>query len=386
MQEQKLGLETRAIHAGRAQPRIEGAAVLPIFQCSVYEHLREGVAYQDVRYPRLSNLPNHVALGRKLASLEGAEDALVTASGMAAISAALLDVLGAGGHLLLQDQVYGGTHAFVTHDFRKLGLSYDFIPPDDPAAWKARLRPNTRAIYVEALTNPLLQVADHRAVTAFAREHGLVSMIDATFATPVNFRPVEVGFDVVLHSCTKYLNGHNDLVAGAVIGSAERMQSVRRLLGHLGGSLDPHACFLLDRGIKTLVVRVRQQNASALELARSLEANRAVATVNYPGLAGHPGHRRARELFEGFGGMLSFEPLGGVDAARRFLARVELPVRGPSLGGPETLVTRPVETSHASLTQDELRRIGLSPALVRVSVGLERVEDLIRDFESALGA
>ncbi len=384
MDGKKFGLKTRAVHAGRFDPRIEGAAVTPIFQCSVYEHTTEGADYHDVRYPRLSNLPNHAVLARKLAALEGAEDALVTASGMAAISTTLLQVLGEGGHLLIQDQLYGGTHAFVTHDFRAFGLSYDFISPDDPDSWKAKLQSNTRAIYVEVMTNPLLQVADHRAVVAFAREHELVSIIDNTFATPVNFRPIEAGFDVSLHSCTKYLNGHSDLVAGAVIGSTESVQSIRRRLGHLGGCLDPHACYLLERGVKTLVLRLQQQNASALALAGRLAQHPGVERVNYPGLPGHPNHARARELFGGFGGMLSFEPKGGLEAARRFLDRVQLPINGPSLGGVETLVTRPVTTSHANLTEQELRQLGISAALIRVSVGIENVDDLIPDFEAAL--
>jgi cystathionine beta-lyase/cystathionine gamma-synthase len=382
--EENLSLRTRAIHAGRVTPRIEGAAVLPIFQCAVYEHRTEGADYHDVRYPRLNNLPNHDVLGRRLASLEGAESALVTASGMAAITTALLAILGEGGHLLIQDQLYGGTHSFVTHDLRSYGLAFDFVAPDDPESWKAKLRPTTRAIYVETMTNPLLQVADHRAVVAFAREHGLVSMIDNTFATPVNFRPIEAGFDLALHSCTKYLNGHSDLVAGAVVGSAERVQAIKRRLNHLGGTLDPHACYLLERGMKTLVLRVHQQNANALALARRLEGHRGVRRVNHPGLESHPHHARARELFDGFGGMISFEPKGGLAAAKRFLERVELPIEGPSLGGVETLVTRPVTTSHAGLTRAERERIGIDDALIRVSVGIEDVDDLIRDFEAAL--
>jgi len=379
-----LALQTQAIHAGRIEPRIEGAAVLPIFQCSVYEHLAEDGSYHDVRYPRLNNLPNHVVLGRRLAALEGAEAGLVTASGMAAISTAILALLGEGGHLLVQGQLYGGTHAFVHHDLGRFGGSFDTIDPERPDSWKDKLRPNTRAIYVEAMTNPLLQVIDHRAVVAFARKHGLVSLIDNTFATPVNFRPIELGFDLSLHSCTKYLNGHNDLVAGAIIGSAKLVGQVKSCLDHLGGSLDPHACYLLERGLKTLVLRVRQQNASALALAQRLAAHRAVQVVNYPGLETHPDHARARALFGGFGGMLSFELRGGVEAARRFLGRVELPVNGPSLGGVETLVTRPCTTSHASLSPAERESLGIRDGLIRVSVGIEDTDDLIRDFEAAL--
>jgi cystathionine beta-lyase/cystathionine gamma-synthase len=385
MSRAQASLETRAVHAGRPRPPIERAAVVPIFQCSVYEHLEEGADYHDVRYPRLNNLPNHVALGRKLAALEGAEEAVVAGSGMAAISTTLLAVLGDRGHLLIQDQLYGGTHTLVVDHLRGFGIVHDFIRGDDPHSWKDKLRPDTRAIYVEAMTNPLLRVADHGAVVAFAREHALVSIIDNTFATPVNFRPIERGFDLSLHSATKYLNGHNDLVAGVVIGGAARVGQVRRLLDHLGGTLDPHACFLLDRGVKTLVLRVRQQNATAASLARRLAAHPAVARVNHPGLADHPDHARARELFDGFGGMLSFEPRGGVEAARRFVARVELPIKGPSLGGVETLVTRPVTTSHAGVSREVRERLGITDSLIRVSVGIEGAQDLIDDFEAALG-
>jgi len=247
------------------------------------------------------------------------------------------------------------------------------------------MRPSTRGIYVEAMTNPLLRVADHTAVVAFAREHGLVSIIDNTFATPVNFRPIAAGFDLSVHSCTKYLNGHSDLMAGAVIGSAKRIKRIRHLMAHLGGNLDAHGCFLLDRGLKTLALRVRRQNENALAIADFLAGHDGVRRVNYPGLETHPEHARARELFDGYGGMLSFELDGGLEAARRFLKRIEIPIEGPSLGGVETLVTRPVTTSHANLTTEERERLGIREDLIRVSVGIETVEDLIRDFETALG-
>ena len=379
-------LETRAIHAGDPRPRIEGALSPPIFQSSVFEHLDEGAAYDDIRYPRLSNLPNHTALARKLAALEGAEDALVTASGMAAISTTILEALGSGGHLLVQDQLYGGTHSLVTENLPAYGLSFDFIDGEEPASWRDKLRPTTRAIYVETMTNPLMRVADHEAVIAFAREHGLVAIVDNTFASPVNFRPPEVGFDLSLHSGTKYLNGHNDLVAGAVIGSAEWIGRIKHHLNHLGGSLDPHACFLLHRGIKTLVLRVRQQNANALALARFLVRRPEVSRVNYPGLEEHPSHARARQLFDGFGGMLSFEMNGDLEAARSVVERVELPINGPSLGGVDTLITRPSTTSHRGLSVQERERLGIGDGLIRVSVGIEAAEDLIADFEQALSS
>jgi cystathionine beta-lyase/cystathionine gamma-synthase len=376
-----LRFETRLIHAGTAEPRVGGAAVLPIFQSTVFEQ-PEDVPYDRIVYPRLSTLPNHRALGDKLASLEGAESAFVTSSGMAAITAAVLSTLSGGGHLLAQRPLYGGTHGFIVDDLPRFGMSYDFLDVEDPASWKAKLRPETRAIYVEALTNPLLQVADHRAITSFAREHRLVSFIDNTFTTPVNFRPIEIGFDVVLHSATKYLNGHSDQGAGVVAGTRARVEAARHMLNHLGGALDPHGCFLLDRGMKTLALRVRHQNASALRIARYLAGRPEVVRVHYPGLEEHPHHARASALFGGFGGMLSFELPGG-EAAAAWIRRLRLPIHAPSLGGPETLVTRPVATSHASLSPDERARSGIADGLVRMSVGLEAVEDLLDDFDQA---
>jgi cystathionine beta-lyase/cystathionine gamma-synthase len=381
MPEKRQRLETRLIHAGERIPRTGGAAVTPIFQSSVFEQ-PQGVGYDEILYPRLSTLPNHTVLAARLASLEEGEAALVTASGMAAVSASLLSVLGGGGHLLVQQQLYGGTHSFVVEDLPRLGIGYDFVDAQDPGSWPALLRPTTRAIYVEAMTNPLLQVADHTAVVAFAREHRLVSLIDNTFATPVNFRPIEHGFDVVLHSATKYLNGHSDLAAGAVIASRERIRSVHHLLNHLGGSLDPHACFLLERGLKTLAVRVRAQGANAQRLAEFLAGRPEVRQVNYPGLEQHPQHARARRLFQGFSGMLSFELESGT-AAVDWIARTRLPIHAPSLGGMETLVTRPAATSHIGLPPEERERVGIRDGLVRVSVGLEAVEDVIDDFEQA---
>jgi cystathionine beta-lyase/cystathionine gamma-synthase len=237
---------------------------------------------------------------------------------------------------------------------------------------------------VESLTNPLLQIADLEAVARFARDHRLVSLIDNTFTSPVNFQPIEHGFDLVLHSATKYLNGHSDIVAGVVIGSREWIERITHRMNHLGGSLDPHAAFLLDRGLKTLVLRVRHQNASAQRIAEALERHPAVARVNYAGLASHPRHERARRLFGGFSGMLSFEMNGGADAAARFMAATTLPIIAPSLGGPETLLTRPSLTSHAGMDPERRRRAGISDGLIRMSVGLEATEEIVDDLVHAL--
>ena len=229
------GLDTKLIHAGEPEELIGGAVTMPIFQSSTYEYAGQR-SYHDLRYIRLSNTPNHVALHTKLAMLENAEAALVAGSGMAAISAALLAIVGGGGHLLAQDCLYGGTHDLLTQDFPSLGIDVDFIDGDDPASWREMLRPNTKAIYVETISNPLVRVSDLQAAGDFAAENGLVSMIDNTFASPVNFRPAEIGFDLSLHSATKYLNGHTDIVAGAVIGRAELVDQVTHKLNHLGGA------------------------------------------------------------------------------------------------------------------------------------------------------
>jgi len=358
---------------------------LPIFQSSTYEHTGKA-GYHDLRYIRLNNTPNHVALHEKLAALEGAEDALVTASGMAAISATLLDILSSGGHLLAQECLYGGTHGFITKDLVHFGISFDFIDGDAPESWNRKLRSNTKAIYVETMANPLLQVADLKAVVEFAKTQGIVSLIDNTFASPVNFRPAELGFDLSLHSCTKYLNGHSDIVAGAVIGRAQLIDEIRRTLNHLGGALDPHACFLLHRGIKTLGVRMRYQNESALKIAQFLEDHPEVGAVNYPGLESHPRHQRARELFDGFSGMLSFELKKGIKAAEQFLEHITIPIVAPSLGGVETLITRPAATSHSGMSREDRLALGITDGLIRLSVGIEATEDLIEDFDQALHA
>ena len=356
---------------------------IPVFQSANFEYSGE-TRYDDLKYIRLSNTPNHVALHDKLSALEGGEAALVTASGMAAISTALLTVLSSGDHLLAQACLYGGTHDLITGDLPALGISHDFIDGDDPASWARLLKPTTKAIYVETMTNPLLQVADLQAVVAFAREHGLVSLIDNTLASPVNFQPLSTGFDLSLHSATKYLNGHSDIVAGAVIGSSAFVTRITRRLNHLGGCLDPHAAFLLHRGMKTLAVRVHRQNASAQRIAEFLFHHPAVASVNYPGLASHPTHSRAAGLFSGFGGVLSLELGGGVDAAERLIRRVTLFLSAPSLGGVESLITRPATTSHAGMSVPDRRRLGIFDGLVRISVGIEGPEDLVADLAQAL--
>jgi cystathionine beta-lyase/cystathionine gamma-synthase len=381
MSDSHTRIETQLVHAGEPLPRIAGAVEMPIFQSATYEYAGEG-SYDDVRYLRTNNTPSQLALHAKIAALEHGEAALVSASGMSAITTTLLTMLSPGDHLLAQNCLYGGTYDFVRQEFKRLGIHYDFVDADRPDAWASRLRPSTRAVYVEAMTNPLLEVADLEGVVAFARAHGLTSIIDSTFATPVNYLPLVAGFDLALHSATKYLNGHSDIVAGVVAGSAANIERIRHHANHLGGSLDPHAAFLLKRGLKTLALRVRFQNDSTLKIARFLEAHPKVARVNYPGLASHPRHERARRLFSGFGGVLSFELTG--DSAEAFARRVRIATVAPSLGGVHTLLTRPATTSHAGLSPQERAGLGISDGLLRLSVGIEATEDLIEDLDQAL--
>ena len=383
MPERSQRLETKLIHAGEPKPRIHGAVSMPIFQSANFEYADEA-DYHSLKYIRLNNTPNHDAVHQKLAALENAEAALVTASGMAAITTSLLSILSAGDHLLIQQCLYGGTHDFITKDLQSLGIAYDFVDADKPDSWNRLVRPNTKAVYVETMSNPLLQVPDLKKVVEFAKASSLVSMIDNTFASPVNFRAVQFGFDLSIHSCTKYLNGHSDIVAGAVIGGRDLIARIKRRLDHFGASLDPHATFLLHRGMKTLALRVRFQNESTLKIAQFLQQHPRVDAVHYAGLSSHPRHALARELFDGFGGVFSFELKGDVQEAAELMRRVRLPINAPSLGGVETLITRPVQTSHAGMSSEDRRRLGISDRLMRVSVGIEATEDLIADFEQAL--
>ena len=384
-------LDTLAVHAGET-PRIAGAVVTPVFQSSTFElgdgHLEPGsdAAYASVGYMRLSNSANHEVLHRKLASLESAEAAVVTGSGMAAIATTLLALLHSGDHVIALDCLYGGTHAFVTDDLPKHGVEHTLVAGDDPAAWQAALRPTTRVFYVETVTNPLVRVFDLERIAAFARDNGLIAIIDNTFASPVNCRPAERGFGIVIESATKYLNGHSDLVAGVVAGRADLVGRVRALLDHTGAVLDTHACFLLQRGLKTLGLRVRQQNSTAHRLAERLAEHPEIRALYYPGLPTDAVHQLAARQLDGFGGMLAFElARPGTDAVRAFVHRLQLVVHATSLGGVESLVSIPAGTSHAPLSSAERQRAGISDQLIRLSIGIEDADDLIADVVQALG-
>lgn len=375
-----MKLETKLVHGG--EPRIEGAVSMPVFQSSTYEQ-PEGAPYDDIRYLRLNNSPNHEALHAKLAAIDAAQAALVAASGMAAITTTLMTVANPGDHVLVQSGLYGGTFSFIRDQFRRFGIDYTLVDATDPAAWDAAAGDRTVAFYLETITNPTLEVARVVEAAAFCRERGITSIVDNTFASPVNFRPVEHGADIVVQSATKYLNGHSDIVAGAITGSEQWIDRIRHELNHWGGCLDPHACVLLGRGMKTLALRVRQQNATAEALARVLQAHPRVGRVNYPALESHPQHAYVRQHFDGSGGVVSFE-LTDAAAASAMVERLRLVIRAPSLGGTESLVVLPAQSSHAGLTARERATLGIGEGLVRLSVGIEAAEDVIADVLGAL--
>ena len=383
MQGNGESMDTVAVHGGERRPGPEGSVVFPIYQGTVYE-VEPGTSYHDLKYIRLNSTPSQQYLHDKLAALEGAEAAVATSSGMAAVTTTLLSLMRTGDHLLASDCLYGGTHDFLTEHAADLGWSVTFVDAGQPETWDAARTDRTRAFLVETITNPLMRVGVLDQVASFGRREGIVTIIDNTFASPVNFRPLEAGFDVVSHSATKYLGGHSDLVAGAVMGRADLIERVRKTLNHFGATLDPHAGFLLARGIKTLALRVQAQNASALALARFLGGHPAVAAVNYPGLPSHPDHEHAAKLLSGFGGMLSLRLHGGEPAARALLDTVTLAYSAPSLGGVESLITQPAITSHAGMSAEDREKIGITDDLVRISCGIESTQDLIADFGQAL--
>ena len=376
-------MDTVAVHGGEPRPGPDGSVVFPIYQGTVYE-TEPGAGYHDLKYIRLNSTPSQQYLHGKLAALEGAEAAVATSSGMAAVTSILLSLMRAGDHLIASECLYGGTHDFLTGHAADLGWTCSFVDAGRPETWAAARTGRTRVFLVETITNPLMRVGLLDRVAAFGRREGIVTVIDNTFASPVNFRPLQAGFDLVFHSATKYLGGHSDLVAGAVMGDTDLVERVRKTINLFGGSLDPHAGFLLARGIKTLSLRVRAQNANALALARFLEDHPAVAAVNYPGLASHPDHAHAAELLSGFGGMLSLRLHGGEQAAQALADAVTLAYSAVSLGGVETLVTRPAATSHAGMSPQDRDSLGITGDLIRVSTGIEGTQDLVGDFAQAL--
>ena len=383
MSKNSFDLTTELVHAGEPEPRIEGAVSMPIFQSSTYEYSGEG-QYDDIRYIRLNNTPNHKAIQKKLAVIECAESALVTSSGMSAITATLLTFLKQGDHLLSHKSLYGGTASFILEDLPMYGITFDLIDTTDPSGWSMMLKPNTKVIYTETITNPMLEVPELGAIVDFAKENNLISMIDNTFASPVLFSPSELGFDISLHSCTKYINGHSDIVAGAVIGSDKLIKIITSRMNHFGGSLNPGACFLLHRAIKTLELRMIRQSKNAGQIALFLENHPEVLSVNYPGLVSNNSYERAKKYLSGFSAMVSFEVVGGKTRSIKFMNQLDIAINAPSLGGVETLITLPALSSHSGMDPAKRVKAGITDSLIRLSVGIESVDDLITDLDQAL--
>ncbi|MBE0543815.1 MAG: PLP-dependent transferase [Verrucomicrobia bacterium] len=376
--DRSLRPSTLCLHAGTHLDETTGGACSPIYTSTAFAY--PNAANANI-YPRYFNTPNQRVINRKLAALEQGEDALVFSSGMAAISALLFASLKPGDHAVFQTDLYGGTHQLVTKELLRFGVEVSFSRTATEFA--SALRPDTRLMYVESPSNPLLQCVDLAVLAKLGRERGVLTVIDNTFATPINQNPIALGLDAVIHSATKYLNGHSDVNAGVVVASASVIRRLTESATNYGGMLDAHSCYQLERGLKTLALRVRQHNENADRLARFLQAHPAVARVNYPGLPEHPDHAIAARQMRGFGGMLSFElrDAGQVD---RFLSCLRVVMPALSLGGVESLVCVPSRTSHRLMTPAERQRAGISDGLVRVSVGIEDVEDLLADFAQAL--
>jgi cystathionine beta-lyase/cystathionine gamma-synthase len=347
-------------------------------------YVQEPGGDDNLMYTRYGNTPNADRIQKRIALLEGAEAALMLSSGMGATACGLLALLRPGDHLLASQFIYGGTHRLFTEEFMQMGINVTLVDPFEPRAWRRRLRKETRAIFIESPVNPTCRVLDMRGVSLLTKELGIALVVDSTMASPVNFRPLEHGADVVIHSATKFLNGHHDILGGVVCGTVPYIDEVRQKEIVWGQTPDPFACWLLERGLKTLDVRVKRQNETAMQVALWAEGRKEVRRCHYPGLESHQDHEIAVDQLDGFGGMVAFELTGGARAADRFARRLKLARYAASLGGVDTLVSEPRFSSHARLTSDERARLGIPDGFIRLSVGLEDVDDIIADLEQAL--
>jgi len=385
----RWSFDTRTVHHPAAEVRLQ-PVVTPVYQTSTFgAQEAEAVARhsQEVNpatfYTRYGN-PTIEVLEKVVADLEGGARALGFASGMAAISTTLLALLKPGDHVVAGNSLYTATTKLLTRDFQELGVKVDFVDPTDADAFARTVRPATRVFYVETPSNPLMHLTDLAAICRIAREHGILTLVDNTFATSYNQRPLTLGADVVLHSATKYLAGHSDVLAGCVVCGDEVFEAIWLKRTLLGGVLDPFAAWLVLRGIKTLAVRMERHNQNALAIARAIESHRGVSRVLYPGLTSHPQHPLAARQMSGFGGMLSFELAEGRPAGVRLVESTRLAKLAVSLGSVETLIEHPASMSHSLLKDEELRQAGIPPGLIRLSVGIENAADLIADLRQAL--
>lgn len=368
---------TQCVHTGTLVDPATRGTVTPIYTSSAYDYL-------DVpthAYPRYFNTPNQKVVAEKLAALENGEEGMVFSSGMAAITTSIFALLKQGDHAVFQSDLYGGTHHAIANELDRYGIAYDFVDALEPSAYEDKINQNTKLIYIETPSNPLLKLIDIEAIAALGKKHSVITMIDNTFASPINQNPIDYGMDIVVHSGTKYLCGHSDISCGAVITRSDLMERIWNSSIHFGGSLNAQMCALLERSLKTLALRVNQQNANAQAIASFLESHDKVDAVYYPGLTSHPQYELAKKQMYGFGGMLSFEVQADPD---KFVKKLQLIPSAMSLGGVETTVTSPVQTSHAKVSPEGRKKAGIIDNLLRLSVGIEDANDLISDLDQAL--
>ena len=387
MKKHKHHSETEAVRGGSDLHKKNGPLSTPIYQTATFEvsdsEQQVRATSTDMFYTRYGN-PTHTVVEKAIAELEGTDTALLFSSGMNAITTSILALLKSGDHVVAQRDIYGGATKFFSQWLPKLGVETTFVDTTEYDQHARAIRPNTKLLYLESPTNPTLRVVDLRKVTALARQHNLITFIDSTFATPINVRPADFGIDLVMHSGTKYFAGHADLICGIVAGRRDLIEIIHATRTTLGGNMDPHAAWLLLRGIKTLAVRVQRQNDNALRIAQFLSRHTKVRRVHYPFLEGHPQRAMAMEQMHGGGGVLSFEVDGTGEDARRFSEALHLFTLAPSLGGVESLVTIPVLTSHGMISAEHRASMGVTDQLVRLSIGIENADDLIADLEQAL--
>jgi cystathionine beta-lyase len=367
------------VHAGHLKDEVYGGATSPIYTSTAYDYRGEGTNL----YPRYFNTPNQVALGKKMAALEHTEAGMIFGSGMAAISAVFMAFLQTGDHVIMQRAIYGGTAHFAAAEFKNVGIEYTMIEHVNQESLAASLQPNTKMIYVETPSNPLLEITDLELVSAFAKANHLTTAIDNTFASPINQTPADFGIDIIIHSATKYLGGHSDICAGTVSCSQKHMDQIWKTAKNYGGSLSDHTVWLLERSIKTLALRVKQQSKTAKKIARFLEQHNDIKTVNYPGLKSHQQHKLAKKQMNRYGGMMSFELKKHIHPAL-FLEKLEVILPALSLAGVESTILAPTTTSHSLLTPQQRAEQGIADGLLRFSVGIEEAEILIADLDQAI--
>jgi cystathionine beta-lyase/cystathionine gamma-synthase len=375
------GRSTIAVHGGSLQRGPGSPVAQPLMQSVNYV---QDFGTTDLLYTRYGNTPNEEVVQKRIAMLEGAESALVLASGMGATACALLALLRPGDHLVSSTWIYGGTRRLLSEEFMSMGIEVTFANPDERRVWRSSIRKNTRAIFVESPVNPTCRVIDLDQLATLAKSQGVALVVDSTLASPINARPISNGADVVIHSATKYLNGHGDILCGVVAGAAPYIDEVRNKMIVWGQAPDPFACWLLERGLKTLDVRVRRCNENAMRVAEWCSGRPEIAKVHYAGLPTHVDHAIAKKMLDGFGGLMSIELAGGAAAADSFVRKLQLIIYAASLGGVDTLVIEPRYSSHAHMTSEERAAIGIPDGFLRLSIGIEDADDIIADIEQAL--